>query len=97
MNYFPLPNRTGTITNANNFVGSSPNALNRNIVVGRLDHQLRQTDLVTVRYYINDANTNNPGTYGIPVADLLADATDIRVQSILGSYTRIFSPTVRIS
>src|SRR5262252_4100214 len=27
MQYFPLPNRTGTATNANNFVGASRNAL----------------------------------------------------------------------
>ncbi|HWR15632.1 MAG TPA: hypothetical protein VN577_12440, partial [Terriglobales bacterium] len=50
--------------------------------------------LVTARYYINDANTNNSGTYGIPAADPLADITDVRVQSILGSYTHIFSPAV---
>ena len=94
MSYFPMPNRAGTITNANNFVGSSPNRLNRNIVVGRLDHQFRPEDMATVRYYINDANTNSPGTYGIPVADPLSDSTDIRVQSILGAYTHIFSPTL---
>ena len=94
MAYFPLPNRAGTATNANNFVGSSRNALNRNIVVGRLDHQFTQSDLVSARYYVNDANTNNSGTYGIPAADPLADITDVRVQSILGSYTHIFSPTV---
>lgn len=94
LTYFPLPNRQGTITNANNFIGSSRNTLNRNIVVGRLDHQLRPTDLLTARYYINDANTNNTGTYGIPAADPLADITDVRVQSILGAYTHIFSPTL---
>ena len=94
MSYFPLPNRAGTATNANNFTGSSRNALNRNIVVGRLDHQIRPTDLLTARYYINDANTNNSGTYGIPAADPLADITDVRVQSILGSYTHIISPSV---
>ena len=91
MQYFPLPNRAGTATNANNFIGASRNALNRNIVVGRLDHQFRPTDLVTARYYINDANTNNSGTYGIPAADPLADITDVRVQTILGSYTHIFN------
>src|SRR4029077_8671146 len=58
MSYFPLPNRTGTATNANNFVGSSRNQLDRNIVVGRLDHQFRGADLATARYYINDASTN---------------------------------------
>ena len=94
MAYFPLPNRAGTATNANNFVGSSRNALNRNIVVGRLDHQFTQSDLVSARYYVNDANTNNSGTYGIPAADPLADITDVRVQTILGSYTHIFSPAV---
>jgi len=94
MSYFPLPNRAGTATNANNFIGSSRNALNRDIVVGRLDHQFRTSDLVTARYYINDANTNNSGTYGIPAADPLADITDVRVQTILGSYTHLFSPSV---
>lgn len=92
--FLPLPNRAGTSTNANNFTGSSPNALHRDIVVGRLDHQFRPNDLFTARYYINDANTNNPGTYGIPVADPLADITDVRVQSLLGAYTHIFSPAV---
>jgi hypothetical protein len=94
MAYFPIPNRAGTATNANNFIGSSRNALNRNIVVGRLDHQFRESDLVTARYYVNDANTNNTGTYGIPAADPLADITDVRVQSMLGSYTHIFSSTL---
>jgi Carboxypeptidase regulatory-like domain/TonB-dependent Receptor Plug Domain/TonB dependent receptor len=94
MNYFPLPDRTGTATNANNFIGSSRNELHRNIVVGRLDHQFRVADLVTARYYINDANTNNSGTYGIPAADPLADITDVRIQTILGSYTHIFRPNL---
>src|SRR6266853_4590444 len=69
LNYFPLPNTPGTITNANNYVGSSANTLYRNIVVGRLDHQFRPSDLATARYYINDANTNGTGTYGIPASD----------------------------
>ncbi len=91
MSYFPKANRAGTATNANNFVGASRNSLGRNIVVGRLDHQVTEKDLVTARYYINDANTSNTGTYGNPAADPLADITDVRVQSILGSYTRVFS------
>ncbi|HEY6393297.1 MAG TPA: carboxypeptidase regulatory-like domain-containing protein [Bryobacteraceae bacterium] len=94
MSYFPLPNRVGAATNANNFAGSSRNALNRDIVVGRLDHQFSTSDLITARYYINDASTNNSGTYGMPVADPLADSTDVRVQTILGSYTHLFSPSV---
>src|SRR5215471_14680027 len=94
MNYFPLPNRLGSATNANNYGGSSRNVLNRNIVVGRLDHQLSTTDLLTARYYINDASTNNTGTYGIPAADPLADITDVRVQSFLAAYTHSFGRSV---
>ncbi len=92
--FFPLPNRSGTATNANNFTGSSRNSLDRDIVVGRLDHQFRPSDLVTARYYIHDAGTNNSGTYGVPAVDPLADITEVRVQTILGAYTHIFSPTL---
>src|SRR5262249_33898909 len=74
-------------TNANNYVGSSANTLHRDIVVGRLDHELRTSDLLTVRYYINDANTLSPGTYGIAASDPLADATDVRVQSFMAAHT----------
>ena len=35
LEYFPLPNRQGTATNASNYVGNSINTLDRNIVVGR--------------------------------------------------------------
>ena len=62
--------------------------------MARLDHQFRPTDLVTARYYINDSSTNNTGTYGIPASDPTADITDVRVQSMLGAHTHIFSPTL---
>jgi hypothetical protein len=94
LNYFPKPNRPGTITNANNYVGSSADTLNRNIVLGRLDHQFRPFDLATARYYINDANTNSTGTYGIPQSDPNGDITDVRVQSLLLAETHIFSPAL---
>jgi len=94
LNYFPLPNRAGTATNSNNYVGSSANTLHRNIWVGRVDHQLTPSDLLTARYYINDSDTYNSGTYGIPESDPLGDITDVRVQSLLGSYTHIFNPAV---
>jgi hypothetical protein len=94
LSYFPLPNRTGTVTNSNNFVGSSASTLNRDIVVARLDHQFRPSDLVTARYYINNSGTTNSGTYGIPAADPAGDLTDVRVQSMLAAYTHIFSPAV---
>ncbi len=92
--YLPVPNAAGTAANANNFSGASRNELHRDIVVGRLDHQFRPGDLVTARYYINDAATSNSGTYGVPAADPLADITDVRVQSLLGAYTHVFSPAV---
>src|SRR4029434_10943270 len=59
----------------------------------RVDHRLTPSDLLTARYYINDSDTYNSGTYGIPESDPLGDITDVRVQSVLGSYTHIFSPS----
>lgn len=94
INYYPLPNRAGTITNANNFVGNSANRLNRDIVVARTDHRFSAKDLVTARYYINNSGTDDSGTYGVPVADPLSNITAVRVQSILGSHTHIFSPSL---
>ncbi|HEU0006795.1 MAG TPA: carboxypeptidase regulatory-like domain-containing protein, partial [Terriglobia bacterium] len=94
LNYYPLPNRPGTMTNSNNYVGSSANRMNRDILVGRLDHRFTPADLLTARYYINNSDTYNSGTYGIPEADPLGDITDVRVQSILGAYTHIFSPSL---
>ena len=94
LSYYPVANRAGSLTNGNNFVGSSANLLNRDIVVGRLDHQFRATDLFTARYYINNSNTNNSGTYGIPASDPAGDLTDVRVQSMLGAHTHIFRPNL---
>jgi hypothetical protein len=94
LEFYPLPNIPGTITNSNNFVGNSATRLNRNIFVGRLDHRVTPSDLLTARYYINNSDTYNSGTYGIPEADPLGDITDVRVQSILGAYTHIFSPSM---
>jgi len=94
LNYFPLPNRQGTATNASNYVGNSLSTLRRNIVVSRVDHQIRAADLVTARYYINDSGTMTTGTYDIPVADPMSDSTDVRVQSLLGAYTHLFGTKV---
>ncbi|HKG97662.1 MAG TPA: TonB-dependent receptor, partial [Pyrinomonadaceae bacterium] len=69
-------------------------SLSRNIVVGKLDHALNDKDRLSVRYYINDAGSGNAGSYGIPIADPLAINTDVRIQSILGTYTHTFSPSL---
>jgi hypothetical protein len=61
LQYYPLPNREGTSTNANNYVGQSDSSLDRDIIVGRVDHQLGVSDLLTVRYYINNSGTIGHG------------------------------------
>ncbi|MEJ7606374.1 MAG: hypothetical protein WKF37_08915 [Bryobacteraceae bacterium] len=62
--------------------------------MGRLDHQFSSKNLVTGRYYINDSATNDSGTYGVPASDPLSNITNVRVQSILGAYTRIIGPSL---
>lgn len=94
LGYYPRPNRQGTINNANNYVGNSANRLNRDIIMGRLDHQLSPNDQLTARYYINNSATHDSGTYGVPTADPTSNITDVRVQSILGSYTHSFGPSL---
>jgi carboxypeptidase family protein/TonB-dependent receptor-like protein len=94
LSYFPLPNREGTSTDANNHIGTTRSSLDRDILVGRVDHKPATNDLVTVRYYINNSGTNTTGPFDDQVADPLADITDVRVQSLTGAYTHIFSPSV---
>ena len=94
LKYYPLPNRTGTATNGSNFIGTTVNELDRNIVLARVDHRLGENDRVTGRYYINDSGTYASGYYGIPEADPAGDITDVRIQSVLGAYTHVFSPTI---
>jgi hypothetical protein len=94
LQYYPLPNRQGTSANANNYVGNSASTLDRDIFVGRLDHQLRPNDLLTARYYINNSGTNTTGSYTQSIADPLSDITDVRVQSLTAAHTHIFTPTL---
>jgi hypothetical protein len=92
--FWPLPNRAADSSGANNYLGNTDLHLARNIVVGKLDHAATDRDRLSARYYINDANTTDAGSYGIPVADPLALATDVRIQSVLGTYSHTFSPSV---
>jgi hypothetical protein len=89
-----MPNRTASSTGGNNFSGNNNSVLARNILVGKVDHQFSEKDQFTGRYYINDAGIENQGSFGIPESDPNANFTDVRVQSILGGYTHIFSPTL---
>ena len=88
--FWPLPNRPAGSNGANNFVGNSSQFLNRNIVVGKLDHSFSEIDLISARYYINDATTTANGSYGIAVSDPSATNTDVRIQSFLLTHTHTF-------
>ncbi|WP_321475256.1 carboxypeptidase-like regulatory domain-containing protein [uncultured Paludibaculum sp.] len=92
--YYPLPNRAGSANGANNYAANSNSTLTRNIVVGRLDHQLRASDQLSARYYINDSYIANTGSFTDPVAAPDANWNDARIQSVLVSHTHIFRPTL---
>lgn len=92
--YIPLPNRAPTTGNSSNFGANSHSHLRRDIVLGKLDHQLSLKDQLTARYYINDFRQEDDGAYGIPVSDPNAGTTDGRVQSMMMSYLHTFSPSL---
>jgi hypothetical protein len=90
LQYFPMPNRQGTSTNASNYVANNESRLDRDIIVAKIDHKPGMNDLLTVRYYLNNAFTDVSGSYTNPVADPLADQTDVRVQNVTAGHTHIF-------
>jgi hypothetical protein len=91
LQYFPRPNRDGTTTNANNFVGVNDQTLDRDILLGRVDHHAGTDDWLTVRYYINNSGTSVSGSYPEALADPLAGSTSVRVQNLLGAHTHVFT------
>lgn len=88
--YWPLPNRAGTATGANNFQLNTRPQFRRDIVVSRFDHQFRASDQLMVRYYINDNSNTTPAIFDRPEADPNALVTQGRTQSILGTWTHTF-------
>ncbi|MEK7755066.1 MAG: carboxypeptidase regulatory-like domain-containing protein [Acidobacteriota bacterium] len=88
--FWPAPNRPGAVTGANNFAANSRPEFTRNIVVARVDHQLRPSDQLTARYYINDNQDLNPGVHARPESDPSAGVTKGRTQSILGTHSHLF-------
>ena len=88
--FWPAPNIMG----ANNHAGNNNSALDRDIVVARLDHKLSDKDQFTARYYLNDSFIDNRGSYGIRESDPDANVNDVRIQSILGAHTRVIRPSV---
>jgi hypothetical protein len=94
LQYFPLPNQPGTSTSANNYVGINEQSLDRDILVGRVDHRLRDNDMLTFRYYINNSGTEVTGSYGQPAVDPLSGTTSVRIQSLTGAHTHVFHASV---
>src|SRR5262245_60481664 len=88
--YWPLPNRAGTVTGANNFQMNTRPQFRRDIIVGRFDHQFRANDQLMARYYINDNQSETPSIFSRPEADPNALVVQGRTQSILGSWTHTF-------
>jgi hypothetical protein len=65
--------------------------MDRNILVGKIDHVFRDMDRLSVRYFLNSALTTDAGSYGIPVADPGATTTDVAIHSGLVTYTHSFN------
>jgi hypothetical protein len=91
---WPAPNQAGTITGANNFSLNSRPFTNRDIYVGRFDHQFRPADQLMVRYFLAQSNAGNPGVWGDTRADASASTTDQNTHNILGTWSHSFRPTV---
>lgn len=92
--FYPLPNRAGTLTGANNFGANTRPAFDRDIFVARVDHQFRPADQVTFRYYVNDNESENPGAWGVPEADPSATVGGNNNSSWLASYTHLFTSEI---
>jgi hypothetical protein len=92
--FWPDPNAPGLITGANNFAMNSRPSLNRNIIVGRADHQFNSKNQLMVRYFLADTAQGNPGISGRPEADTTANLTDQRTDNILGSWTYNIRPSL---
>lgn len=90
--FYPQPNRVGTLTGANNFGANTRPTFDRDIFVARVDHQITSKDQVTGRYYVNDNESENVGVWGRPEADPNATTGGNNNSSWLGSYTRLFTP-----
>ncbi len=91
---WPAPNQTGTITGANNFSLNSRPFTNRDIYVGRFDHQFRPKDQLMVRYFLARSNAHNPGIWSDTRGDGSASKTDQNTNNILGTWNHTLSPTM---
>jgi Carboxypeptidase regulatory-like domain/TonB-dependent Receptor Plug Domain/TonB dependent receptor len=92
--YWPSPNRTHGPTGGSNYAANADSDLHRNILVAKVDHQLRSNDQVTVRYYLNDSFIGNRGSFSRREAAPDANVNDVRIQSVLAGHTRTLSPNL---
>jgi hypothetical protein len=92
--FYPTPNRTPTVTGANNYGANTRPTFDRDILVARVDHQFRPADQVTVRYYVNDNESTNPGVWRMPEGDPSATNGGNNNSSWLASHTHLFTPQV---
>src|SRR5262249_56515155 len=92
--FWPLPNRPGDANGANNYVGNTRLHMDRHILVGKLDHVIRDMDRLSIRYFVNNALTTDAGSYGIPISDPGATTTDVAIHSALLTYTHSFSTSL---
>jgi hypothetical protein len=91
--WWPLPNRPGNAAGGNNYAANADSLLHRDILVGKVDHQLRSRDQLTVRYYLNDSFIDNRGSFQ-PESAPDANINDARIQSLLAGHTHTFSPSL---
>ncbi|MBI3210572.1 MAG: TonB-dependent receptor [Candidatus Solibacter usitatus] len=92
--FWPDPNQPGIITGANNFSLNTRPYLNRDIYVGRFDHQFRPSDQLMVRYFLAQSGSGNPGLWPDVRADASAARTDQNTHNILGTWSHTFRPTI---
>ncbi len=86
--FWPTPNAAGTAAGANNFNQNSRPSLDRNLYIGRFDHQFNPNDQLMVRYFRSDQVQQNPGLWPDRTADGSASRTDQTTQNLLGTWTR---------
>jgi len=91
---WPAPNLPGTITGANNFSLNSRPFTNRDIYVGRFDHQFRPADQLMIRYFLARSASGNPGVWGDTRGDASANKTDQNTNNILGTWNHTLRPTL---
>jgi hypothetical protein len=92
--YWPDPNQPGSITGANNFSANTRPTQDRDILIGRVDHQFSESDQLMVRYFIADTRNRNPGIWSNQAADPSATRVDQRTHNLLGSWTHILRPNL---